>query len=85
MHDTFLVLIGVLVGLFVIANGLLLTLWPQRFLRFYDFWNRGDYVGRTASWRGNVEKVEFKLLGLAAMVVGAAMVWDLVRVGGWLR
>ncbi|MGB6776012.1 MAG: hypothetical protein WBD25_07645 [Terriglobales bacterium] len=85
MNNTFFILIGLLMGLFIIANGLLLAFWPKRFLRFYDFWNRGDYVGKTASWRGNVEKMEYRLLGSAAVVVGAAMIWDLVRVGGWLR
>jgi hypothetical protein len=72
-------------GLFVIANGLLLAFSPGRFLRFYDFWNRGDYVGKTASWRKNVEKMEYRLLGAGALVVGVAIIWDLVRAGGWLR
>ena len=85
MHSGFLIWIGLLMGLFVIANGLLLAFWPVRFLRFYDFWNRGDYVGKTAAWRRDVGKMEYRLLGLGAVVVGAAMVWDLVRVGGWLR
>jgi len=81
----FVVLIGFVMGLFLIANGLLLAFWPRRFLRFYDFWNPGDYVGRTASWRSDVEKMECRLLGLAFVVFGAAMVWNLVRVLGWLR
>lgn len=85
MNNTFFISIGLLMALFVSANGLLLAFWPLRFLRFYDFWNRGDYVGKTASWRKNVEKTEYRLLGLGALVVGVAMVWDLVRVGGWLR
>jgi hypothetical protein len=50
-----------------------------------DFWNRGDYVGKTDSWRKNVEKVEYRLLGVGALVVGIAMIWDFVRIGGWLR
>jgi uncharacterized protein YjeT (DUF2065 family) len=85
VNNTFFISIGLLMALFVSANGLLLAFWPLRFLRFYDFWNRGDYVGKTASWRKNVEKTEYRLLGLGALVVGVAMVWDLVRVGGWLR
>src|ERR1035437_4036622 len=48
----------------MITNGLLLAFWPLQFLRFYDFWNRGDYVGRAASWRKKVGKVEYRLLGL---------------------
>jgi uncharacterized protein YjeT (DUF2065 family) len=85
MHNTLVISIGVLVALFMIANGLLLVFWPGHFLRFYDFWNRGDYVGKTDSWRKDVETIVWRLLGLGALVVGIAMIWDLVRVGGWLR
>jgi uncharacterized protein YjeT (DUF2065 family) len=80
MHNVFIVSIGLFMGFFMIANGLLLAFWPQRFLRFYDFWNRGDYIGRTASWRKNVEKAEYRLLGLGAMVAGVAIIWDVLRV-----
>ena len=72
-------------GLFLMTNGLLLTFWPRRFLRFYDFWNPGDYVGRTAHWRSDVEKMEYRLLGLVSVVFGAAIVWNLVQVWIWLR
>ena len=41
VHNVFFISIGVFLGLFVIANGLLLAFWPVQFLRFYDFWNRG--------------------------------------------
>jgi hypothetical protein len=85
VRDTFFISIGLLMGLFVIANGLLLAFWPGRFLRFYDFWNRGDYVGKTASWRKNVAKMEYRLLGAGALVVGVAIILDLVHVSGWLR
>ncbi len=73
MHNMFVISIILFMAFFMIANGLLLAFWPQRFLRFYDFWNRGDYVGRTAPWRKNVEKIEYRLLGLGALVVGIAM------------
>jgi hypothetical protein len=85
MTDFFFILIGFVMGLFLITNGLLLTFWPRRFLRFYDFWNPGDYVGRTATWRSDVEKIEYRLLGLVFVVSGAAIVWNLARVRGWLR
>jgi hypothetical protein len=81
----FVISIGLFMGLFLLLNGLLLAFWPERFLRFYDFWNRGDYVGKTGSWRKNVEKLEYRLFGAGALVVGIAVIWDLVRVGGWLR
>jgi hypothetical protein len=82
MNNMFIVSVGLFIAFFMIANGLLLAFWPHRFLRFYDFWNRGDYVGKTASWRKNVEKVEYRLLGLGALVVGIAIIWDVFRVGG---
>jgi uncharacterized protein YjeT (DUF2065 family) len=85
VQNTFFISIGLLMGLFVIANGLLLAFWPTRFLQFYDFWNRGDYVGKAASWRKNVETIEYRLPGLGAVVIGAAMVWDLIRLVGWFR
>lgn len=85
MHNRFLILIGLLMGLFLMANGLLLAVWPKRFLWLYDLWNRGDYVGKTGSWRKNVDNAEYRSLGLGVLVVGAAMIWDLVRVSGWLR
>ncbi len=65
----------------MIANGLLLAFWPDHFLRFYDFWNRGDYVGKTANWRKNVETIQYRLLGVGAFVVGIAIMWDILRVG----
>lgn len=71
-------------ALFVAVNGLLLAFWPDRFLWFYDFWNRGDYVAKTASWRNNVGKIEYRFFGVGAFIVGIAMFWDLVRITGWL-
>jgi len=72
VDNIFIISIGLFMGLFLLLNGLLLAFWPGRFLRFYDFWNRGDYVGKTASWRKNVEKLEYRLLGAGALVVGIA-------------
>lgn len=84
MHNMFIISMGMFLALFMIANGLLLAFWPGHFLRFYDFWNRGDYVGKTASWRKKVDTVEYKLLGLSALVVGVVVFWDILRVG-WHR
>jgi uncharacterized protein YjeT (DUF2065 family) len=79
MQKMFFISIGLLMGLFLIANGLLLAFWPRRFLRFYDFWARGDYVGRTAPWRKNVETLEYRLFGLLTIVAGGVMMWDILR------
>jgi hypothetical protein len=85
LHNVFIISIGVFLALFVITNGLLLAFWPTRFLRFYDFVNRGDYVGKAAPWRKDVEKIEYRLLGVGFLVAGMLMLWDLLRVGGWRK
>jgi hypothetical protein len=85
LHNMLSILIGLFLGLFMIANGLLLAFWPRCFLRFYDFWNPGDYVGKVAPWRKEVERLQFRLLGVGCFVVGMAVLWDLLRVGGWRR
>jgi hypothetical protein len=71
--------IAALVALFMIGNGSLLAFWPKRFLRFYDVWSCGDYVGRTGSWRNNVERLGYRRLGLG-IVVGIAMFCEIVKI-----
>jgi hypothetical protein len=63
----------------MVTNGVLLAFWPRRFLRFYDFLAGGDYVGKTAAWRKNVEKFEYRIVGLGALVVGMVIIWDVLR------
>ncbi len=77
----FLICLGVFVGLFVIANGLLLLFWPKYFLRFYDFWARGDYAGRTGRWRNNVGSFGYRFFGLGCVAVGLYMTWNFFRIG----
>jgi len=67
-------------ALFMIANGALLALWPRRFVRFYDFWTRGDRVGRRVFRGANVERIEYRLLGVGLLVFGLLMIRDLVHV-----
>jgi uncharacterized protein YjeT (DUF2065 family) len=85
LHNILIFSFGLVFALFAIANGLLLAFWPAGFLRFYDFCNPGDYVGKAAPWRKNVEKIEYRLLGVGFLVVGMLMLWDLLRVGGWRK
>jgi hypothetical protein len=82
MHHLFIVSIGLFIGLFMIANGVLLVFWPRLFLRFYDLWASGDYVRRNAPWRKNVESGEARILGLGAAVFGMAILWDILRLIG---
>jgi len=53
-----------------VVNGTLLALRPDLFLRFYDLLNPGDYVAKTAGWRRDIDKFEYRLLGAAFVVVG---------------
>jgi hypothetical protein len=80
----FILSIGAFFALFMIANGFLLLFWPKYFLRFYDFWSRGDYVGRTGRWRSNVGRFEYRLLALGFVIIGLVMLWNVVRIG-WSR
>jgi hypothetical protein len=75
-----MILLGWFLGLFVAANGLLLLFWPKHFLRFYDIWARGDYVGRTGRWRENVAGFEGKLLGLGFLMAGVYVLWSTARI-----
>jgi len=84
MKDAFIDAIGSFAALFLIVNGSLLLFWPRHFLRFYDFWNRGDYIGRNAAWRKDVHTTEYKLLGVAFVVGGAVIIWGVARSSGWL-
>jgi hypothetical protein len=77
-----IVSVGLLLALFMIANGVLLVFWPKRFLRFYDFWARGDYVGKTALWRRNVERIEYRFLGLGTLVAGGVVLYNILQIVG---
>jgi hypothetical protein len=81
MQNTFFVVVGVLFGVFSMTNGFLLVVCPKNFLRFYDFWSRGDYVGRTASWRKDVERAEWRILGAGFFVIGIAIIWAMLHLG----
>ncbi|MGC2111016.1 MAG: hypothetical protein WA655_15960, partial [Candidatus Korobacteraceae bacterium] len=67
-------------GLFLVGNGCLLLFSPKYFLRFYDIWARGDYVGRTASWRNRVAGWEGQVLGLVFVIAGLYVLWSIVRI-----
>ena len=56
----------------------MLVFWPKRFLKFYDFWAGGDYVGKIGAWRNSVEKFESKLLEMGALVMGVVIIWDVL-------
>ncbi len=80
MANVFFIGIGVFLGLYMLASGLLLAFWPAQFLRFYDFWNGGDYVGRTASWRKKIGSIESKLLGIGFFIAGVIVLWNILHI-----
>lgn len=83
MQRKFFLAIGLSMGLFAITNGVLLILSPKHFLKFHDVWARGDWVGRTAPWREDVGKTEYKILGLLILAVGIMILWDMIsRIAG---
>lgn len=63
-----------------VANGALLTFRPNFFLRFYDWQNRGDFVGKTAGWRKDVDNAEYKFLGVMSIVIGLLIIGFIARV-----
>ena len=78
MHNhLFGVLSSLLLALFVMANGVVLVFWPRHYLRFYDFWVNRSSIGKAAPWRKDVEKVEYRLLGLGAIVSGLVILWSI--------
>ena len=76
----FLIWVGVFVGFFLVGNGVLLSFWPKHFVRFYEIWAAGDHVGKARIHR-DVERFEYRCLGLAFVIAGLYMIWHLVRVG----
>jgi hypothetical protein len=59
-----------IVGAMFLTNGALLIFRPDLFLRFYDWQNPGDYVGKTAAWRKDVRSIEWKFLGVIFALMG---------------
>jgi hypothetical protein len=75
-----MILLGWFLGLFMVANGVLLVFSSKRFLRFYDIWARGDYVSRAGNWRNNLGGFEGKLLGLVFLIAGVAVLYSVSQI-----
>ncbi len=74
-----LIIVGVIAGCLLVTNGALLTFRPNLFLRFYNWQNPGDHVGRTGEWRKNVYKFEYKVLGITLMTFGVFALYILAK------
>jgi len=74
------ILLGIVGGCTFVANGALLTFRPDLFLRFLDWQNPGDHVGRAGAWRKDVYNLEYKLLGIMFVLFGLFVLGFLAKV-----
>ena len=73
------VALGMAFACLIAVYGGLLIFRPDLFLKLYDRLNPGDYVGRTGSWRQDVHKTEYKILGVLLLLSGLLFLWLLGR------
>jgi len=74
-----LIVVAGVVGCLFIANGALLAIRPDWFLRFYNWQNPGDYWGKTAGWRKDVYSIQYKFLGIVFVAVGLFLLGFLTK------
>lgn len=78
LRSTLLGLVALLLGSLLVIYGALLAFRPGPFLRFHDTfidrskWNRG------AAWRQQVDRMEYKVLGIAFVIVGLIVVFAML-------
>jgi hypothetical protein len=65
-----IVVLGMAFACLVAVNGGLLIFRPNLFLKFYDRQNPGDYWGKSADWRKDVQNTEYKILGVVLLLSG---------------
>jgi hypothetical protein len=70
LKQLILIVLAIFVVCLIVVNGILLAFWPDSFLRFYDWQNPGDHVGKTAPWRKNVHNFEWRCFGVLTAVSG---------------
>lgn len=79
MPPIWVLVVGVLLCLFMVVNGILLVFAPGLFLRFYDWYTPGDYVSKNAEWRNSVYDVESRILGIFMLCLGVFFTVILLR------
>jgi len=62
-------------GAFLVAYGTLLTSKSSVFLRFHDAFVDRSRWNRNAEWRRNVDRLEFKILGVIFLLFGLFVVF----------
>lgn len=79
MAPIWIIVLGILFGLFSAVNGILLVFAPGLFLRFHDWYTPGDYVSKNAEWRNRVYDVEYRLLGIVMLCFGVSVTVIILR------
>ena len=67
---------SLLVGAVFVFYGALLVWRPILFLRYYDLFIDRSRWSKSLEWRKNVHNVEYKLLGIAFVVVGLFLMFS---------
>ncbi|NYF79894.1 hypothetical protein HDF17_002214 [Granulicella arctica] len=74
-----ILVLGIVFVCLIVVNGSLLIFRPDLFLRFYDWQNPGDYVGKTANWRKDVYNAQYKILGIILSLSGLGFLGLMIR------
>jgi hypothetical protein len=70
---------AIIVASFAVLNGIPLAFLPKYFLRVYDWYARGDFIGRTAKWRAKTATPEYKIAGAAIAAFGIYIIYLIVH------
>jgi hypothetical protein len=76
---TWMIILGIVVGLLFVINGFLMAFRPDWFLVFYDWCTPGDYVAKSAAWRQKIHNPEFRFVGVLIACFGVFVVVGLLR------
>jgi hypothetical protein len=74
MRSILLLLAAILMGGFFVVYGTLLASRPDAFLKFHDTFVDRSKWNRNAAWRKNIYNGDYKILGIAFLVVGLFIV-----------
>ncbi len=75
--------LGIMIGTFFLVNGALLAFRPDLFLKFQDWYARGDYGAKNPAWRQQVFGIQAKITGFILGVFGMlVLVKTVSKVGG---
>jgi hypothetical protein len=82
MRPRLFLCLGILVGAFFLVNGVLLAFQPELYLKFHDWYARGDYRAKSPEWRQQAFGIQAKITGYILAVFGAfVLVETVAKVG----